>query len=202
MPDPQRIDVGDTVQLNQADLFAARMATAPEGIDTETIGLLMNINAALNDARVLPAVREEMRAALRILSDDGVAAMVLARSQHILDDPTLSGGTKIALILASLTEPAWCDDCLVDEVGTSPTHSGVVGTVTDVVEGERVTIEVQLGRTDSKDGPGNAFVQLHILEGSEYLGLSPEAALRLADLHGTAARLALQDRAAVQAEHN
>ena len=90
MPDPQRIDVGDTVQLNQADLFAARMATAPEGIDTETIGLLMNINAALNDARVLPAVREEMRAALRILSDDGVAAMVLARSQHILDDPTLS----------------------------------------------------------------------------------------------------------------
>lgn len=181
---PKVDDRGPRIPCQRSAQPAARKVSAES--------LMLEISAALYNAHVLPQVKAEMWKALRDLAGDAIAASWLARSQQILNDAALSPAEQVATIIAAHRDPDWCDDCTPDDVGTSPIHSGLVGTVTDVVDGERRTVEVRVERNDRDGQPGKAFVALREIEGDR-VEFGPAAAFRLADLYARAARLAIRD---------
>lgn len=159
--------------------------------EQETAGLLLSIDATLTNPTVPAAIKDDMRAGLRRLAGDAVAADVLARSQQILDDTSLTRAEQVARILTAFQCPDWCDDCSTTEGNRF--HGTKVGEVVDTLnEKFPVTVTVRVERTDDGDGTrGKAFV---FVDTSSH-ELSPQGALKVAELYSTAARIALRDQA-------
>ncbi|MEU7843972.1 hypothetical protein AB0B39_23765 [Micromonospora sp. NPDC049114] len=194
VPRQYRLIDADTTRFTTADVHAAREVDAPADIDPEIVGLVSRIRATLSDSRVPDAVKDGIRETLRLAAGDAVTAAQMARGQQILENPLLSTVEKFAAFAEVFAHPDWCDDCCPGDSPDSPLHIGVVGTVTDTVHGGEVTtVVVRIERDDNHGQRGQAYVRVEVVEGVG--DLSPEAALRLADLHGEAARLAVQDRA-------
>ncbi|MFG1847744.1 hypothetical protein [Micromonospora carbonacea] len=157
----------------------------------ELAGMLLSIDAALTNPHVLPAVRDNMWATLRRLAGDASTANLLARTQQVIDNPSLSRTERIAGVVAAFQCPDWCSECITD--GERRLHKGLVGEFTDNLNPKfPTTLTVWVVRTDEQGKPGKAFV--FVLGGSD-CELTAEGSLRLGELHVKAARIALRDNA-------
>lgn len=162
--------------------------------DMDVPSMLLEIGAAIQAADVLPQVKDEMCREVRRLAGDAVAAQQMARIQQILDANVLPAELRVSTVIASFLCPAWCDDCLPDEVGNSPTHGTLIGVAYgETAEGEPVEYEVRVERHDWKGRPGKAVV----VADDRRIEFDPECAAQVADLYTRAALLATRDRAEV-----